>query len=170
MSTSLPLSVMMGPPLGPPAPEVPVTDVLTLDEVRQNSLTSPRVTAMLIGSFAVLALIITTTRIAGVIGFSVSQRTNEIGVRMALGADQGSVLRMILKQGMGLVLIGLVVGGAGALVLTRVLTGLLFEVNATDPVTFVGVAVLLAAIAAGATFLPARRATTIDPLVALRQN
>ena len=152
------------------APEVPVADVLTLEEIRQNSLTSPRVTAMLIGSFAVLALIITTTGIAGVIGFSVSQRTNEIGVRMALGAHQGSVLMMILKQGMGLVVIGLLVGGAGALVLTRLLTGLLFEVNVTDPVTFVGVAVVLATIAAGATFLPARRATTIDPLVALRQN
>ena len=123
---------------------------------------------MLLGIFGVVALVISATGIAGVIGFSVTQRTSEIGMRMALGAHQNTVLSMILKQGMKLVVIGLVLGGAGALALARVMSGLLFGVTAADPVTFIGVGLVLAGVAAAATFLPARRATAINPMIALR--
>ena len=125
---------------------------------------------MLLGIFGAVALVISATGIAGVIGFSVSQRTNEIGMRMALGAHQRTVLTMILKQGMKLVIVGLALGAAGAFALARVMSGLLFGVEATDPVTFIGVGVVLASVAAAATLLPARRATTIDPMIALRAD
>ncbi len=150
------------------APDVPIADVRTLAEVRRESIASPRVTALLLGIFGAVALVISATGIAGVIGFSVSQRTNEIGMRMALGAHQNTVLRMILKQGMKLVVVGLVLGGAGALALARLMSGLLFGVAAADPITFIGVGLVLAGVAAAATFLPALRATTIDPMIALR--
>ncbi len=151
-------------------PEVPVADVQTLDEVRRESLASPRLTTTLLGLFAVLALVITATGIAGVIGFSVSQRTNEIGIRMALGAATGSVLAMIFRQGMGLVLLGLGVGIIGALALGRFMSGMLFGVRTTDPVTYVVVGAVLAGVAALATLIPARRATTVDPITSLRSD
>jgi putative ABC transport system permease protein len=115
-----------------------------------------------------LALIITATGLAAVIGFSVSQRVHEIGVRMALGAERDTVLAMVLWQGMKLVLVGLVVGAAGAIALTKIMAGLLFGVSTSDPATFIAVALLLALVAAAATLIPARRATAIDPMVALR--
>ncbi len=151
-------------------PEVPFEDVRTLAQVRTESLASPRLTALLLGLFALLALVISATGIAGVIGFSVSQRTNELGVRMALGARQGSVLWLVLRQGMVLVGIGLALGLVGSLALTRAMSGLLFGIEATDPLTFLGVGVALAAAAAAATLIPAGRATTIDPMVALRSE
>ena len=149
-------------------PDQPIENFRTLAEVRSASLASPRLTATLLGMFGLLALIITATGIAGVIAFSVNQRTQEFGIRMALGAARSSVLGMVLRQGLQLVLIGLAIGAAGALVLTRVLETLLFGVEPTDAPTFVIVSMVLVAVAAIACFVPARRAATVDPIVALR--
>jgi predicted permease len=149
-------------------PEQPVFDTRTLQQVRAESLAPPRVTATLIGVFAVLALAITAAGIAGILAFSVGQRTHEIGIRMAMGAVPGDVLRMVLRQAALLVLPGLALGMAGALTLTRLLTGLLFGVEPTDPFTFVAVSLLLLGVAAVACLIPARRATEIHPMVALR--
>jgi putative ABC transport system permease protein len=151
-------------------PAQPVANVASLDELRSQSLASSRVTASLLGMFALLALLITGAGLAGVIAFSVSQRTQEIGVRMALGAARTEVLGMVLKEGMRLVLVGLVLGVAAAVALTRVMAGLLYGVPATDPLTFAGVAVVLLAVAAVACLVPARRAATVDPIVALRST
>ncbi|MGH7717976.1 MAG: FtsX-like permease family protein, partial [Gemmatimonadaceae bacterium] len=148
----------------------PVTDVRTLAEYRSLSLTPSRVTATLMAMFAGLALVITAIGIAGVIAYSVSQRTQEIGIRMALGANSGSVLRMVMRQALVLAAVGLAIGLGGAFLLTRLMSSLLFEVDARDPITFAAVALTLLAVAAAACFVPARRATTIDPLMALRQS
>jgi putative ABC transport system permease protein len=149
-------------------PEQPIDRVRTLAEVRRDSVASPRLTALLLGIFALVALVITAAGIGGVLALSVSQRTVEIGVRMAMGAERGAVMRMVLGQGLGLVLAGLALGLAGAVLLSRLVERLLFGVPATDPVTYVAVAVLLLAVAAAACLLPARRAASVDPLVALR--
>jgi putative ABC transport system permease protein len=147
-----------------------ITGVDTLEEARSDSLTTPRVTAELIALFAGLALIIAAAGVGGILALMVSQRTQEIGIRMALGASPAMVLRMIMKQGMGLVLGGLAIGLAGALTLTRLMTTLLFGVTPTDPVTFAGVALVFLLAAFLACFVPARRATRIDPLTALRME
>jgi predicted permease len=149
-------------------PDQPVDHFRTVAEVRSASLESPRLTAALLGLFALLALVITAAGIAGVIAFSVNQRTQEFGIRMALGAQRGSVLTMVLRQGISLVLIGLAMGMAGAVILTRALTTLLFGVQPTDALTFVGVSMVLVAVAAAACLIPARRAASVDPMVALR--
>ena len=149
-------------------PDQPVDNFRTLAEVRSASLASPKLTATLLGLFGLLALIITAAGIAGVIAFSVNQRTQEFGIRMALGAQRGSVLGMVLRQGLKLVLAGLAIGLAGALVLTRVLTTLLFGIEPTDGLTFVAVSMVLVTVAAVACFVPARRAASVDPMVALR--
>jgi predicted permease len=149
-------------------PEQPVDNFRTLAEVRSSTLESPRLTATLLGLFGLLALVITATGIAGVVAFSVNQRTQEFGIRMALGAQRGRVLGMVLSQGLKLVLVGLAIGLAGALVLTRLLTTLLFDIEPTDGITFVAVSMVLVAVAAIACFVPARRAASVDPMVALR--
>jgi predicted permease len=149
-------------------PEQPVDQFRTLSEVRLASLDSPRLTATLLGLFALLALVITATGIAGVIAFSVNQRTQEFGIRMALGAGRANVLGIVLKQGLQFVLVGLALGTAGALVLARLMTTLLFGVEPTDAITFLSVALVLVAVAAVACLVPARRAASVDPLVALR--
>jgi putative ABC transport system permease protein len=149
-------------------PEQPVDRVRTLAEVRSDSVASPRLTATLLGIFALIALVITAAGIGGVLALSVSQRTVEIGVRMAMGAESASVMRMVLGQGIGLVLAGLALGLAGAMALSRVMERLLFGVASTDPFTYAAVAVVLVAVAACACLLPARRAASVDPLVALR--
>ncbi|HEX4441134.1 MAG TPA: ABC transporter permease [Thermoanaerobaculia bacterium] len=149
-------------------PEQPVDRFRTLEEVRSGSLDTPRLTATLLLLFASLALVITATGIAGVIGFSVGQRRQEFGIRMALGAKPRSVLAMVLGQGMRQVAIGLAIGLAGALALSRLWSSLLYEVSPYDPPTFFVVALMLLAVAALACFLPARRATSVDPMVALR--
>jgi putative ABC transport system permease protein len=123
---------------------------------------------MLLGIFALVALLITAAGIGGVLALSVSQRTVEIGVRMAMGAERGAVMRMILRQGLGLVLAGLALGLTGAIALSRLIERLLFGVPPTDPLTYAAVAVVLLAVAAFASLLPARRAASVDPLVALR--
>lgn len=149
-------------------PHQPVYDVRTLEEVRAERLAPSRLTTTLLGIFAVLALVITAAGIAGILAFSVSQRTHEIGIRMALGAVPWDVRLMILRQAAILVIPGLALGMIGALVLTRVLTSLLFGVEPTDPATFIAVSLLLLGVAAVACFVPARRATEIHPMVALR--
>jgi putative ABC transport system permease protein len=151
-------------------PGQPVTEIRTLEEVRSESLASPRLTMTLLGLFASLALIITATGLAGVIAHSVGQRTREIGIRMALGAEKRQVLQMVLNQGLGLVALGLLIGGLGALALTRLMSGLLFQVKPSDPMTFVAVAIVLVAVAILACLAPARRATAIQPVIALRST
>jgi predicted permease len=151
-------------------PETAVDNVQTLEKVRSESLASPRLTAMLLGLFAGLALLITVTGISGVMALSVSQRTREIGIRMALGASQGKVLTMVMRQGMSLVIIGLAIGVGSALALTGVMSALLFSVEPHDPITFIAVSLVLMAVAAVACFVPARRVTTIDPMLALRSE
>jgi predicted permease len=149
-------------------PQAAVTNVRTLDTIRHESLASPRLTAFLLGLFAFVALSISAAGLAGVLAYTVSQRTREIGIRMALGADPGSVLRMLLGQGLTSVVIGLLTGLVGALGLSRLVSGLLFGVAPTDPMCFAGSAIVLIVVALVASFLPARRATGIDPILALR--
>jgi predicted permease len=149
-------------------PDMPVENVNTIDELRSTSLARPRLTATLLAIFAGLALFVTLAGITGVIATSVSERTQEFGIRIALGAEPGAVLRMVLGQGMALVLAGLAVGLAGSLLLTRVLGGLLFEIEPTDPTTLAAVSALLLVVAAAACFIPARRATLVQPIIALR--
>jgi predicted permease len=151
-------------------PETPVSDVRTLAAVRHEALAAPRLTAVLQGLFAALALLVTATGLSGVVAFSVSRRTQEIGVRMALGAQPADVVRLLLSQAMRSLGLGLVLGAAGALGLGRVLTGLLFGVQPTDAACFAASAVVLVLVALLACFLPARRATAIDPLLALRAS
>jgi putative ABC transport system permease protein len=121
-----------------------------------------------LAAFAGLALLLASVGIYGVMSYSVSQYTHEIGIRMALGARAADVLQLIVRQGMGLVLVGLAVGAAGALALTRVMRSLLFDVKPWDPLTLASVSVLLAAVAFAASYIPARRATRVDPMIALR--
>ncbi len=150
--------------------ETAIDLVNTLDEVRSESLASPRLTAILLTLFAALALVITAAGIAGVMSLSVTQRTHELGIRLALGATQTRMLWLVLRQGMALVLVGLAIGTVGALALTRLMTTLLFAVEPTDPFTFLTVSLVLAVAAAVACYVPARRVTTIDPMLALRSE
>jgi putative ABC transport system permease protein len=146
----------------------PVYSIRTLDSVLSESVAVPRFRTLLLGIFAGVALILAGVGIYGVISYGVSQRTHEIGIRMALGAQATDVLKLVVKGGMMLALIGVAVGIAGALALTRLLTTLLFAVTPTDAVTFATVSVGLIVVALFACFIPARRATKVDPLVALR--
>jgi len=149
-------------------PQAALSNIRTLEAIRTDALSSPRLTATLLGVFAFLALAISAAGLAGVLAYSVSQRTQEIGIRMALGAAPGSVLRMLLGQGLTAVVVGLGIGLVGALGLSRLVSGLLFGVAPTDPLCFAGSAVVLGAVAVVACLLPARRATGIDPMLALR--
>ena len=149
-------------------PDQPVTAVRTLSELRSESLSAPRLTMVLLVIFAALALSVTAAGIAGVLAYAVSQRTQEIGIRLALGAAPGTVLQMVMRQGMALVAVGLLLGFAGALALSRLMESLLFGIAASDPVTFAAVAGVLLAVALLSCFVPARRVMSIDPQVALR--
>ena len=148
----------------------PVTRVRTMEEVAADTIAQPRFRAELIGSFAALALVLAAVGIFGVLAFSVSQRTREFGIRMALGARASSVLGLVLASGFRIILAGIAVGIAGATVLTRFLGTLLYGVKPTDPLTFVATPALLAAVALIACAAPAWRATRVDPAVALRQE
>lgn len=150
--------------------EIAISNVETLEDARAESLASPRVTAELLAIFGGLALLIATTGVGGVLALLVSQRTREIGIRMAMGAQRTDVLRMVMGQGLGIVVIGIIIGAFGGLALTRLFKTLLYGVTPADPVTFVGVAAVFLATAAIACYLPARRATQVDPLVALRSD
>jgi putative ABC transport system permease protein len=151
-------------------PNVPVDRIVSMDERLSNSVANRRFQMLLFGIFAIVALVIAAVGIYGVISYAVSQRTNEIGIRMALGAQTRDVLRMVIWRGMKLALIGVALGLAAAVALTRVMENLLFEVSATDPATFGIIAILLVGVALIASYIPARRATMIDPLQALRHE
>jgi predicted permease len=148
-------------------PEIPAR-FRTFSQVYSASLGSRRFNVILIGFFGITALLLATTGVFGVMAYSVSRRTREIGVRVVLGAATGDVLRMILGQGLRTIFIGVAIGITGSLVLTRTVESLLFGVTATDPLTFAGVTLLLVGAALLACYIPARRATKVDPLVALR--
>ena len=150
------------------APNVPIEDVMTVAQIKDRSVSPRRLNAVLVSSFGILAMIIASVGIAGVLAFSVSARTNEIGIRMSLGADGGRVQRMILQEGTVLLVAGLVLGIGGAFFAARVIRGLLFGVAPHDPVTLVSVAIIMAAIGVGACWIPARRAARIDPAIAMR--
>jgi putative ABC transport system permease protein len=149
-------------------PLQPVEEVQTLDDLRSEALAAPRLTATLLGIFAGLALLVTLAGIGGVIATSVTQRTREFGVRMALGASRAEVLAMVVRQGLALVVVGLVIGLAGAFAAGRVLSSYLYQTTTADPVILAGVAVTFLAAGVLACLGPARRATTVDPLIALR--
>jgi putative ABC transport system permease protein len=148
--------------------ETAITNLETLEQARTDSMAQPKILTNLLGTFAVLALLIAITGIGGILALSVSQRVHEIGIRLALGAKPSHVLRMLVGQGMALVLAGLALGMAGALALTRLLTSLLFQVTPNDPITYTAVSLLIGVAALVACWLPSRRATEIDPLEALR--
>jgi ABC-type antimicrobial peptide transport system permease subunit len=161
-------------------PDLPVANFRTLSEVRADGLTPRRVIVGLIGMFGLLALVITAAGIGGVIAFSVNQRTQEFGVRMALGAARSAVLALVIREGLALVVVGLAIGLAGALALTRLVGAVIFGQSSaagltllvttppTDTFTYIGVALVLIGVAVLACLVPAKRAASVDPLVALR--
>jgi predicted permease len=143
-------------------------NVRTMEEIVNDSTASAQLPLVLLGAFAALALLLASVGIYGVLSYSVSRRTHEIGIRMALGAEKGEVLRMVIRDGLKLALFGVAIGIAGALALTRFMASLLYGVKPTDPFTFVAVSLILIAVALLACYIPARRAAQIDPMVALR--
>jgi putative ABC transport system permease protein len=149
--------------------DLPVTSIRTLDEVVADSFGRRRLTLWLFGAFASTALVLAAIGIYGLLAYSVEQRRQEMGIRQALGARQRDILALILGQGLRLALAGVFIGIAGALALTRLLSNLLFHVSPTDPATFGAVAILFVGVAAMASYLPARRALDVDPLVAMRE-
>jgi putative ABC transport system permease protein len=149
-------------------PNQPIYDIGTLEETRAEAIAPERFNLTLLGVFAAVAFTLALVGIYGVVSWTVTQRTQEIGVRMALGAQAGDVLRFVVRQGMKIVAAGVALGMAGAYGLTRLMKALLFEVSAADPITFISIGLLLAGTALLACFIPARRATKVDPMVALR--
>ena len=145
-----------------------VADIDTMDHIVAQAVARQRFSMLLLGLFAALALLLASIGIYSVMSYSVAQRTREIGIRMALGARRADVLQMTVKQALNLVAIGMVIGLAAAFLLTRVLASLLFGISATDPITFIGISVVLLAVAILASYLPALRATKVDPIIALR--
>jgi putative ABC transport system permease protein len=148
--------------------DLPVFGERTMAQVSAESVSRRRFAMQLVGLFGILALLLAAVGIYGVIAYSVTQRTREIGIRVALGASRSEILRWVLKQGMVLTMAGVVIGLVGAFSLTRLLRSLLFGVGPTDIVTYVVLAILLTIVALIACYFPARRATKVDPLVALR--
>ena len=148
--------------------DIPLYEVKTMDDYVAGSVAQPRLSSTLLGIFAALALVLAMVGIYGVMSFSVEQRTNEIGIRMTLGAQRADVLRLVLRQGLAIAAIGVALGIAGALASSGLLKSLLFGVRPSDPATLIGVAILLVACVLAACYIPARRATRVDPIVALR--
>jgi putative ABC transport system permease protein len=152
------------------APQAPVFDIKSMEARVATASAQTRFSAVLLGLFAVVALSLAIMGIYGVLSFAVSQRTGEIGIRMALGAERGRVLALVLRDAALLALVGLTIGVAAALALTRVLRTMLFEVTTTDPATYVGMAAVLALAVLAASWIPARRAAQVDPVIALRRG
>jgi predicted permease len=169
-----------GDPLGPVAairgivasidPNVPVADVETMDDIIDENVVDRRQQMILLGAFAALALVLASIGLYGVLSYAVTQRTREIGLRMALGASGSSVMAMVVRHGLALTGIGIAIGLAGSWAATRALKNLLYGVTATDPVTFAEVAALLTLIALAACWTPARRASNVDPMKVLREE
>ena len=151
-------------------PEQPINNVKTLSELRGDSMAATRLTSLLLLLFASLALAIAATGLSGVTALLVSQRTREIGIRMALGAQRTDVLRMFVMQGMKVIVLGLFIGIAGAVLASRLIVTLLFSTPPTDPLTFIGVALLFVLVSLLASYIPARRVTKVSPLIALRSE
>ena len=149
-------------------PDQPVTDIKTMDELVSTEAAGRRFVLQLIGVFAVIALVLAAVGIYGVVSYGTRQRTHEIGIRMALGARGQQILWLVAGQNAKWLLIGITTGVASALALTRLLAAYLYAVRPTDPLTFVAVSLLLLAVAMIAVYIPARRATKVDPMVALR--
>jgi putative ABC transport system permease protein len=147
-----------------------VSHLMSMAQLASESLAPQRIVALLLGIFAGAALALAAIGLYGVISYSASQRTQEIGIRMALGAGRSAVLRLVVFEGVKLILLGLGLGLAGAMVLTRLLSDLLYGVRPHDLSIFTGVSILLAAVAVLASWIPARRATRVDPMAALRQE
>jgi ABC-type antimicrobial peptide transport system permease subunit len=151
-------------------PNLPVYGVQTMKSRLGDTLARARFAAISLGTFAAIALLLALIGIYGVMSYVTSQRVQEFGVRMAMGADKSDLVGLVLRQGVRLVAVALVLGMAAAFALSRVLQGLVFEIGTTDPLTFVGMAVLLAFTALAACWLPARRASRVDPVTAMRRE
>ena len=151
-------------------PGLPITQVSTMEEILDREVFGRRVQTTLLASFAGVALVLAALGIYGVLAYAVARRTQEIGIHMALGARPADVLLAIAAQGMGWSAMGILIGAAGGLALTRMLSKMLFEVSATDPATFAAAAALLLAVAWTASYIPARRAMKLDPIAALREE
>jgi putative ABC transport system permease protein len=148
----------------------PVTKIRTMEESISGSVSAPRFRSVLLAIFAGTALLLSIIGLYGLVAYSVSQRVQEIGIRMTLGAEPGDVLRMVVEQGLKLVLLGVVLGLAAALALSQLLAQFMYGMSSTDPLTFIGLALVMTFVAAAASYLPARRATRVDPMIALRHE
>ena len=146
----------------------PVSDIRSMEEIVSEAVARQRFSMLLLGIFASLALVLAAVGIYGVMSYSVAQRTHEIGIRMALGAQKSDVLKLTVGQGLKLVSIGVAIGLLAALILTRVMSSLLFGISATDPTTFVTISMVLVSVALLASYIPALRAMKVDPMFALR--
>ena len=151
-------------------PSIPLSRAETMEQIVATSLSADRFSMLLAGAFGAIALLLASVGIYGVLAYTVEQRSKELGIRMALGADGGAVRGLVLRQGAALTAIGLGLGVFGAIWLTRFMASQLYGVNPNDPLTFVAVTTLLAAIAAMACWVPVQRATRVDPVVVLRQD
>jgi len=148
----------------------PLAEVVSMEDVIEQAMAGAKFNTVVLGAFAAIAFVLAAVGIYGVVSYDVSQRTHEIGIRMALGAHKDDVLKLILGQGARLAIAGILVGLAAAYGLTRLMASLLFGVNATDAGTFAAISLLLGAVALAASYVPSRRAASVDPLVALRHE
>jgi putative ABC transport system permease protein len=148
--------------------EQPVADVRTMESLLADSVARARFSTLLLTVFAIIALVLAAVGIYGVMSYAVAQRTHEIGIRMAMGARTSDVLKLIVKKGLTLTVCGVGIGLGAAFALTRIMSSLLYGVSATDPLTFATIPVLLALVALSACYFPAKRATRVDPMIALR--
>jgi putative ABC transport system permease protein len=148
--------------------DLPLTNIRTMTQYLSASVAPQRFNMVLLGDFAAVAISLAAVGIYGLLSYSVTQRTNELGIRMALGAQRVDLFKLVVGQGMRLTLLGIAVGLAASLVLTRFLSGLLFGISSTDPLTFAGIVLLFIVVALVACYVPARRAANVDPMVALR--